>query len=273
MKTRIRTPLVLALLGPPLLHAAALAQDPGRDPRRETTGRLPARPTVPRDFGVGNRNILAIPAASFLPMTSAETWQTLNPGFTVGGYVRALSDDREFVAGVSLPEGALIRNLVLYYDDLHATKSVIARLFALSGWNDANVDSTEIASALSPAAGAPGKGLELSAFISHTVENTVLLGGAHYVAYVFCPEGSSFRAVEVWWERQMSEAPTTPTFGDVPTTHLFYQAIEALAASEITSGCGGGNFCPNQPVTRGEVAKLLARALGLAYDNDIDFSF
>jgi S-layer family protein len=50
---------------------------------------------------------------------------------------------------------------------------------------------------------------------------------------------------------------------DVPTSHLYLRAIEALAASGITGGCGDGNFCPSQAVTRGELAKFLAVALGL----------
>jgi hypothetical protein len=49
----------------------------------------------------------------------------------------------------------------------------------------------------------------------------------------------------------------------VPTTHLFYQYIEALAAAGITSGCGGGNYCPDAAVTRGQMAVFLAKALGL----------
>jgi hypothetical protein len=53
----------------------------------------------------------------------------------------------------------------------------------------------------------------------------------------------------------------------VPTNHPFFQFIEALAASRITSGCGGGNFCPDAPVTRGQMAVFLARALGLNFQN------
>jgi hypothetical protein len=49
----------------------------------------------------------------------------------------------------------------------------------------------------------------------------------------------------------------------VPTSDPFFRAIEALAASGITSGCGGGNFCPNDVVTRAQLAKFLALALGL----------
>ena len=40
-------------------------------------------------------------------------------------------------------------------------------------------------------------------------------------------------------------------------------AINALAAAGITSGCGGGKFCPRSYLTRGEAATMLARALGI----------
>jgi hypothetical protein len=57
------------------------------------------------------------------------------------------------------------------------------------------------------------------------------------------------------------------SFGDVPPSHPFFRFIEAFAAAGITSGCGGGNFCPERNVTRGEMAVFLARALGLHFPN------
>jgi len=79
------------------------------------------------------------------------------------------------------------------------------------------------------------------------------------------PRPQYFGGVEVWWHRTVSAAPTVATFGDVPATHPFFQFIEALAASGITAGCGGGNFCPDAPLTRGQAAVLLAKALGLHF--------
>jgi hypothetical protein len=51
----------------------------------------------------------------------------------------------------------------------------------------------------------------------------------------------------------------------VPTTHPFFQFIEALHASGITGGCQASPplYCPDDPVTRGQVAAFLAKALGL----------
>ena len=74
-----------------------------------------------------------------------------------------------------------------------------------------------------------------------------------------------FGHVEVWWKRTVSDAPGTATFADVPDNHDFYQFIEALAASGITAGCGGGNYCPDAPLTRGQMAVFLAKALGLHF--------
>lgn len=40
-------------------------------------------------------------------------------------------------------------------------------------------------------------------------------------------------------------------------------AIEAIRAAEITNGCGGTRFCPDDPVTRGQMAAFIDRALDL----------
>ena len=71
--------------------------------------------------------------------------------------------------------------------------------------------------------------------------------------------------VEIWWRRVVSDPPATRTFGDVTSSHPFYQFIEALAKSGITGGCGGGNFCPDAPLTRGQMAVFLSKALGLQW--------
>ena len=76
-----------------------------------------------------------------------------------------------------------------------------------------------------------------------------------------------FGYVEIWWRRVVSDPPAAPTFGDVPDSHPLYPFIEALAKSGITGGCGGGNFCPDIPLTRGQMAVFLAKALGLHWPN------
>ena len=53
-------------------------------------------------------------------------------------------------------------------------------------------------------------------------------------------------------------------FGDVPCPSQFADWIEQLAAEGITGGCGGGNFCPDNPNTRGQMAVFLVKTFGLA---------
>jgi S-layer homology domain len=75
------------------------------------------------------------------------------------------------------------------------------------------------------------------------------------------------QSVELQWKRQVSPAPGAPDFGDVLMSNPQFQYIEALFQAGITAGCGGGNYCPNNPVTRGQMAVYLAKALGLNWPN------
>ena len=55
-------------------------------------------------------------------------------------------------------------------------------------------------------------------------------------------------------------------FLDVPCSDTFAAWIEALAGEGITAGCGGGNFCPANPVTRAQMAAFLLKVEhGAAY--------
>jgi len=51
----------------------------------------------------------------------------------------------------------------------------------------------------------------------------------------------------------------SPRFLDVPPSHPFYSFITTIARHGITSGCGGGNFCPDSSVTRDQMAVFLLR--------------
>jgi streptogramin lyase len=59
---------------------------------------------------------------------------------------------------------------------------------------------------------------------------------------------------------QLAPPATGTVFGDVPASNPFAPWIEQLAGFAITVGCGGGNYCPDGPVTRAQMAVLLLRA-------------
>jgi hypothetical protein len=52
-------------------------------------------------------------------------------------------------------------------------------------------------------------------------------------------------------------------FPDVPCSSPFAPWIEDLANRQISGGCGGGNYCPANATTRGQMAPFLAKTFGL----------
>ena len=57
--------------------------------------------------------------------------------------------------------------------------------------------------------------------------------------------------------------PCDGDFGDVACPSPFADWIEQLAAESVTGGCGGGNYCPLNNVTRGQIAAFLVKAFSL----------
>lgn len=62
-------------------------------------------------------------------------------------------------------------------------------------------------------------------------------------------------------ESEPAAACTTSPFSDVPTTNWFCKYIERLSVLGVTTGCGGGNYCPGNNVTRDQMAAFIIRAL------------
>ncbi len=51
------------------------------------------------------------------------------------------------------------------------------------------------------------------------------------------------------------------SFTDVPPSYLFYPQIEMLLHNKVTSGCTGTKYCPDDPVSRLQMAAFISRAL------------
>jgi hypothetical protein len=58
-----------------------------------------------------------------------------------------------------------------------------------------------------------------------------------------------------------AESSAQQTFADVPPEYWAFQYVESLAASGITGGCGGGNYCPGNNVSRAQMAVFLERGM------------
>ncbi len=94
-----------------------------------------------------------------------------------------------------------------------------------------------------------------------------VVGGCSVSPPLYCPDNLLTRAemaVLLTGARHENPPPATGTrFGDVPANYWAARFIEQLATDGVTNGCGGGNYCPDQPITRGEMAVFLATAFHL----------
>ena len=95
--------------------------------------------------------------------------------------------------------------------------------------------------------------------------NSGITGGCSQNPLLFCPDQSVTRGqMAVFIEAFLGHPANTCSgrFTDVPASNPFCGFIERMADEGITSGCGNGRFCPNDPVTRGQMAVFIEAALG-----------
>ncbi len=79
----------------------------------------------------------------------------------------------------------------------------------------------------------------------------------------YCPDARVNRgAMATFLDRALDLPPTSQDFFDDDEENQHEAAINRLAAAGITTGCGGGNYCPTESVTRGQMAAFLHRGLG-----------
>ena len=205
----------------------------------------------PKAYGVEDYTVTVVPAIAFLPRENT-TYTTLSSTLGRRGSINTVTD---FYAPIDLPLGASIDYIGLN------TETNVPIIFgvALYERNEFGEFSTKgLVQSSVHGWGTDYSGL-LGAGLSPTVPQAFIL----HVQQGSAPTVQWFGYVEVWWRRNVSLAPSVATFNDVPLGHPFFQFIEALAASGITAGCGSGNYCPDAPLTRGQMAVFLAKALGL----------
>jgi S-layer homology domain len=207
----------------------------------------------PKEFGTQDETITVVPATSFVGV------RAIAPNLAV--YCGGCTVQIEYWAPLDVPPGAVIdfiavnnatdtdaiMGVALWRREMDANKTMLTGFsFPAHGWD------TDIAGPL-----------DILAY-NHLGNELVL-----QVEQAANAQGNPeyFAWVEVHWHRTVSPPFGAPTFGDVPASDFGYPYVEALAASGITGGCGGGNFCPDANLTRRQMAIFLAKALGLHWPN------
>lgn len=85
----------------------------------------------------------------------------------------------------------------------------------------------------------------------------------------YCPEKRVSRSqmavflVRAKYGADFNPPAATGVFTDVPPGAFAANFIEQLARDGITTGCGAGNYCPDDDVTRDQMAVFLVKTFGL----------
>lgn len=223
-------------------------------------GGLRAGDGTTETFGTGSLTVFPMPAVNFNPRTSGDTYDALFLPAGPGLDLYAVSG--EFRAAPVIPNGAQIERIALRACDTDPNAAVTVSFAACavggSSCSLAGFTSTTVT-------GTPGCVEVSDPVFPLVVDNQT----APILVRVTTgtTSATTFSLVKLYYRLRVSPAPATATFNDVPTSHPFFRFIEALAAAGVTGGCGTGSYCPDAPVTRGQMAVFLATALGLHFPN------
>ena len=219
----------------------------------------PAVGTLDPKFGIADAEGVNVHSYAFQANTSSDLILDDGNGYRYFGAPAV----PYMAAPVQLPSGARLSTLTLSACSAHAGDLVLA-LFDNGVGGNGSGGGTMIGGPLPSV-----EGCASSTFLFTGGDSTYAENFDHplYLVLFFAggqTDGSvKFNDVLVGFKRQVSPAPATATFSDVPTSDPAFQYVEALAASGITGGCAGGNYCPDNFVTRRQMAVFLAKALGL----------
>lgn len=211
-----------------------------------------AQQSVPA-YGVDSLSVDVVNPWEMELTTAGNDWVNLS-----NGYRYISSGPGGLIGVVDVPQGASILTLELEACDTSALGEVTVNLFRYSVGG-----SVVLAGAATGFVATQGCGrYSITPPTPETVDNVTY---RYLVTAVNSPgDGStSIGAIRIFYQRQVSPAPGSATFNDVPTSDPAFQYIEALVASGITAGCGSGSYCPDAPLTRRQMAVFIAKALGL----------
>ncbi|MGE5235787.1 MAG: S-layer homology domain-containing protein [Acidobacteriota bacterium] len=219
-------------------------------------------PAEGNSYGLNAWTVVNIPGSELHAYNTA-----LGYIFWSTGGIGAQTGDtfRYFETTVHVPTGAIVYGATPFYYDNSAAGDIEMWLWQYTISNSGPAVQAEVYHHLS--SGQPGYYGAYAPFASPvTWANWNGQLGLYYIFRVHLGTTDSsnrFEGLTLWTKRQVSPAPATASFNDVPVGAFGFQFIEALAASGITAGCGGGNFCPNDPITRAQMAIFLSAGLGL----------
>jgi hypothetical protein len=224
----------------------------------------------PRYFGPSSSGFSPVFARAFQGRFSTFAYDTNSGGDDIFNTNPATENfaDAQFD---TIPDGANLEFFRVWFADTNAAQDITIFLFesCLPLFGAGTPTFTQLAALTSSGSAGDGS-LTMGLGTPATTQTCNYWARARFGNSAFVGPGNStlrLYKARAQWARQVSPAPAVATFQDVPTTHPFFRWVEALASSGITSGCSvvPPLYCVNNPITRGEMAVFLARALGLDF--------
>jgi hypothetical protein len=159
---------------------------------------------------------------------------------------------------VQIPTGAVVQYARIYFNETVLVDSISAGF-----WKTDQFGVGTLIASMSPTATTVGNTFAQFGPFSEVIDNAPNVNTYNFLAIT--SGATRIYKMMVYYKLQVSPAPGAATFTDVPTSSGQFAYVEALVAAGITSGCGAGFYCPDSPVTRGQMAVFLSKALGLAF--------
>jgi hypothetical protein len=255
--------------------SATFAQDPNLDMSRPIVG-------APASTTDGFRSTLAAtpegagaaPQSTWIAASKfAVRHSSLAPVLTYSAYhyynSPGSSSPTAYFAQIDLEPGAALSGATCFYDDNSATNDF--SFFVEKATTDfSTTPPTRTGGFLASGSstGTPGVAYTaISVSPAEIIKPAILPILNLYYLRADVANDTSFAGCLVSWKRTVSPSPGVATFSDVPLTDPRNKFVEALYSAGVTAGCGGGKFCPDAPLTRGQMAVFLASGLGLFWPN------
>jgi hypothetical protein len=222
------------------------------------------QPGPPATFGTAQESFYTVGEWDFDPVASNQTYSDI--ALETGNALRySTGGSGGFFAGVHLPDGVVMTSVTFDLCDSNAEDShLTATLYSCDAVTGLCLsiggDVLSVSNIATPCHAYTEDLSGLGFTVNNQTQRLLLWARTATVGNTNAIAGAT-----LGYKLQVSPAPGTATFGDVPTNHPFFQYVEALAKSGITGGCGSGNYCPDAPLTRGQMAVFLSKALGLQW--------
>jgi len=212
---------------------------------------VPSTTESPQEFGPGQSQT-TVSALAFYPGFSSEPYSTSGSLGRFGETNR----DEHFHAPLDLPSGVVIDFIAL--NNFNDGTPNVMDLTLL--WRNENGALGTVATI-----GNTGHGSWQTDFGATPLNHLYDLAAPLIldVEITSSPNLQFFGNARVGRHRSVSNPPVSAYFGGVPMNHPFFQSISALYYSGITGQADPPLYCPDSPVTRGQMTVFLAKALGL----------